>query len=121
MYRVSFLAAFLLLFTFTHSNAGNNMCLLLEAKKKNMDQSATRLRKKYPEITKFYGLNTFMLRGEIEDAGAFFIIQIAESISKCTKKMDPKKCDLAASEIIQLIKYGVDMCKASSNNKCDIC
>ncbi|MGH1352931.1 MAG: hypothetical protein ACRBBN_19315 [Methyloligellaceae bacterium] len=86
-----------------------------------MNKNIAELKKKYPEALAFYGFNSFMVRAEMEDAGAYFILKIAESVGKCTNKMDSKKCNLAAGEIIRLIKSGIDMCKAANKNNCNIC
>ncbi len=127
MYRVSFLAVFLLLSLPVivsipaHADTTNDKCTAFETQKKKIDQNIVALKQKYPDITAFYGLNSFMVRAEMHDTGAYFIIKIAESVGKCTKKMDSKKCNLAAGEIIRLIKSGIDMCKASNENNCNIC
>ncbi len=123
MYRVSYLAVFLLLtvFSIPAMASTDDKCAALQSEKKKIDQSITEIRKKYPKAATYYGFSSFMVRGDTSDVGAYFIIRIAESVKKCSKLVEGKKCDLAAGEIIQLIKGGLAMCKAASKNNCNIC
>lgn len=124
MCKVSYLAVFLLLTIFfipALANDDDAKCKALQSKQKEMGQSITEIRKKYPDAAKYYGFSSFMVRGDTSDVSAYFIIRIAESVQKCSKLIEGKKCDLAAGEIIHLIKGGLEMCKTARENNCDIC